>query len=131
MKLGCRVSEEPVSGIVARYTNLPRTVDLNLISPAGSNFFVKLAQPETGKPILSIFAHGGTPVTVRVPVGSFTLKAASGEHWCGETNLFGGETRIIETGRTIDFLAQQIHTVTLNARPDGNLPIRAIARGKF
>jgi hypothetical protein len=131
MSLSCRVNEEPIGGLVARYTNLPRTVELSLITPAGSNFFVKLAQPETAKPVLSIFVHGGVPVTVKVPLGSFILKAASGEHWCGETNLFGGDTVIVETGRTIEFQAQQIHTVTLSPRPDGNLPMRPIARGKF
>lgn len=131
MSLNCREIEAPAGGLFARYISLPRTVELNLITPVGVNYFVKLAQADTAKPALSIFVHGGDPTNVKVPAGRFTLKAASGDRWCGETNLFGSETRIVESGRSINFEPGQIHTVTLASRPNGNLPVRPIERGTF
>ena len=131
MSLSCSVRQEPAQGIYGRYTNLPRTVPLTIVTPAGSNYFVKLAEPKTDASMLSLFVHGGEPLTAKVPLGSFILRAASGDRWCGEANLFGGNTHIVEAGRTVEFLPNEIHTITLSPQADGNLPIRTIGRGKF
>lgn len=131
MSLSCSVKQEPAQGIYGRYTNVQRTVQLTIVTPAGSNYFVKLADPTTDAPMLSLFVHGGEPLTAKVPVGSFMLRPASGDRWCGEANLFGGSTHIVETGRAVDFLPNEIHTVTLSPQADGNLPIRTIGRRNF
>jgi hypothetical protein len=131
MGLSCPAKQEPNPGIYGRYTTLPRSVGLTIETPSGSNYFVKLTDSQTDVPLLSFFVRGGEPLTTKVPIGSFTLKAASGDHWCGESNLFGGGTKIVETGRTIDFASNEIHTVSLTPRAEGNLPIRAIRRGSF
>jgi hypothetical protein len=65
------------------------------------------------------------------PAGHFVLKAASGEHWCGENSLFGGDTDIVETGKAITFASDEVHTVGLQPHPNGNLPLRKIGRAKI
>jgi hypothetical protein len=131
MSLSCPAKQDPNPGIYGRYTSLPRSVALTIETPSGSNYFIKLTDSQTDSPLLSLFVRGGEPLTTKVPIGNFTLKAASGEHWCGESNLFGGSTKIVEAGRSINFAPNEMHTVSLTPRSEGNLPTRAIPRGNF
>jgi hypothetical protein len=131
MSLSCPAPQEPAAGIYARYQNTPRPVQLTLDAPFGANYFVKLVDAQADAPIISYFVLGGQPLTTTAPTGRFILKAASGEHWCGESNLFGGDTNIVETGRAITFASDEIHTIRLQPRRNGNLPLRNIGRAKF
>jgi hypothetical protein len=104
---------------------------LTIDAPFGANYFVKLVDAQGDGAVISYFIRGGQPLATTAPTGHFVLKAASGEHWCGENSLFGGETSIVETGRAITFASDEIHTISLQPRPNGNLPLRKIGRAKF
>jgi hypothetical protein len=131
MSLSCPVQREPAAGIYARYSSLSRPVPQIIDAPSGANYFVKLVDTEGDWPIISYYVHGGERLTTTAPLGRFTLRAASGTQWCGESNLFGGATKIVETGRAITLAADEIHTISLQMRPDGNLPLRNIGRARF
>jgi hypothetical protein len=131
MSLSCPAQREPMAGIYARYSNLPRPVQLTINAPLGVNYFVKLVDAQGETPAISYFVRGGQPLATTAPAGHFVLKAASGEHWCGEASLFGGDTNIVETGREIIFDPDETHTISLQSRPKGNLPLRKIGRAKF
>jgi hypothetical protein len=88
-------------------------VRLTINAPFGANYFVKLVDAQADAPVISYFIRGGQPLATTAPTGHFVLKAASGEHWCGENNLFGGNTDTIETGRAINFASDEIHTISL------------------
>jgi hypothetical protein len=81
--------------------------------------------------VISYFIRRGQPLVTTAPTGDFSLKAASGERWCGQNNLFGGNTSIVETGRTISFASDETQKISLQPRPDGDLPLRNIGRAKF
>jgi hypothetical protein len=131
MTLSCPAQQEPVAGIYARYSNLPRPAELTFDAPFGTNYFVRLVDAQNETPVISYFVRGGQPLATTAPTGRFILKAASGEHWCGESNLFGGDTSIVETGRTITFASDEIHRISLQPRSNGNLPLRNIGHAKF
>jgi hypothetical protein len=131
MSLSCPAQQEPAAGIYARYSNLPRPVELTFDAPFGANYFVRLVDAQNETPVISYFVRGGQPLATTAPAGDFILKAASGDHWCGESTLFGGATSIVETGRTITFASDEIHKISLQPRRDGNLPMRNIGRAKF
>ena len=131
MSLSCPAQREPNAGIYARYLSSTRPTRLTIDAPLGANYFVKLVDAQGDLPVISYFVLGGQPLTTTAPAGHFILKAASGEHWCGETNLFGGGTSIVETGRAISFALDEIHTISLQPRRNGNLPLRNIGRAKF
>jgi hypothetical protein len=131
MSLSCPARQDPSAGIYARYSNLPRPVQLTIDAPFGTNYFVKLVDAQGETPAISYFVRGGQPLATTAPAGQFVLKAASGEHWCGESNLFGGDTSIVETGRAVTFASDEIHTISLHPRPNGNLPVRTIGRANF
>ena len=131
MSLSCSARRQPNAGIYARYLNSPRPVRLIIDAPRGAKYFVKLVDAQGGAPVISYFVLGGQPLTTTAPTGRFILKAASGEHWCGEINLFGGDTSIVETGRAISFASDEIHTISLQPLRNGNLPLRNIGRAKF
>jgi hypothetical protein len=80
-----------------------------------------MLQNET--PVISYFIRGGQPLATTAPTGDFILNAAS-DHWYGESSLFGGDTSIVETGRTIC-------TISLQPRPNGNLPLQNTGRANF
>jgi hypothetical protein len=91
----------------------------------------QLVAAQTETPVISYFIRGGQTLVTTAPTGDFVLKAASGERWCGENNLFGGNTSIVETVRTISFASDETHKISLQPRPGGNLPLRSIGRAKF
>jgi hypothetical protein len=131
MSLSCSALREPAQGIYARYSNSSRPVQLTIDAPVGTNYFVKLVDAQTDTPVVSYFVRGGQMLTTTAPAGHFVLKAASGEHWCGESSLFGGGTNIVETGRPIALATDEIHTISLQPHSDGNLLLRNIGRAKF
>jgi hypothetical protein len=131
MSLSCPVQREPTAGIYARYSNSPRPVPLTINAPPGENYFVKLVDAQGETSVVSYFIRGGQPLATTAPSGNFILKAASGDHWCGESSLFGGDTSIVETGRAITFALDETHTISLQPRLNGNLPLHKIGRAKF
>jgi hypothetical protein len=82
----CASRPQPNPGVYARYDQSLSVAPLTLGTEAGSNYFVKINDVVSGRPILSFFAYGGSTLQVKVPAGSFVLKYAAGENWCGERN---------------------------------------------
>ena len=130
MGLGCSIRKAPAHGIYARYPNAIGGASLRIMTPTGSDYFVKLEREPGGIPVMSFFIHGGRAVYAVVPTGQFVMKVASGTTWCGESYLFGSGTTMQETG-SLAFAEDEVHTVTLTATSAGNLPIHSIPRSRF
>jgi hypothetical protein len=64
---------------------------------------VKIADAVSGRPILSFYVFGGSTLRAEVPAGSFVLKYATGDDWCGDRELFGASTQITQTDRIFQF----------------------------
>src|ERR1700716_4027497 len=58
MSLSCPAQQEPAAGIYARYSKLPRPVELNFDAPGGANYLVRLVDAQTETPVISYFIRG-------------------------------------------------------------------------
>lgn len=76
----CSVFPQPRQGIYRYYSSAPRIASLTLRTASGSNYFVKLEDAASGTWVMSLFVYGGTTYSVHVPLGSFTLKYATGNY---------------------------------------------------
>ena len=71
----------PENGEVVRYTNSPTAAPFEIKSDYGTNYLVKLTTASDDMPIQTIFVRGGSSVSVKVPLGTFNVKYASGQKW--------------------------------------------------
>jgi hypothetical protein len=85
----CASRPQPNQGIYARYDQSPNVAPLTLRTESGSNYFVKIEDAISGRPIRSFYVYGGSTLQAQVPAGSFVLKYATGGDWCGDRELFG------------------------------------------
>lgn len=127
----CSGIPQPNTGLYARYDQSQEVAPLKLKTQYGSDYFIKVVEAATGRPVRSFYVRGGSILNVRVPVGSFELKYATGNNWCGERDLFGSGTRTLKADQTFQFTENEGYTVELIARHGGNLRTEEISRGAF
>jgi hypothetical protein len=111
-----------------------KTAPLGIAVPSGANYFIKLVSLQ-GEEVSSFYMDGGTSRKVNVPFGSYRIKYASGQNWCGNTELFGQKTMLSEANQTFDFgiVGDQVvgYSVELIPQSQGNLSTMTIGRGDF
>ncbi|MGH8502544.1 MAG: hypothetical protein ACREVE_08730 [Gammaproteobacteria bacterium] len=125
----------PASGTVRNYTDQERVAPFQINTSAGANYLVKLEEVGTSRDVADIFAIGGSTVEVRVPLGSYIVKYASGQNWYGYEYLFGPETSYNKADTTFRFRddGYQIsgYTITLYRVAHGNMQTRQISASDF
>jgi hypothetical protein len=126
----------PVShGIYRDYSSEERIAPFKILTQSGSNYYAKLVDVLTNREIMSIYIIGGRPVEVDVPLGSYRLKYAHGEVWCGDSLLFGELTAYGEAQDTFNFAIEGSHisgyTVELIPQVHGNLRTKSISASDF
>jgi hypothetical protein len=127
----CATRPQPNQGIYARYDRSQDVAPLKLTTPFGSNYFIKVTDAANGRPIRSFYVHGGSTLEALVPAGSFILKYATGNDWCGERDLFGSSTKLHKSDRIFRFAENEGYTVELITRHGGNLRTEEISRDAF
>jgi hypothetical protein len=115
----------PRSGEVRKYLNQVGVAPLQIRSSVGDNYLVKLDDVVTGQPVLSVFVRGGQTEEIKVPLGTYMVKYASGTQWYGYTHLFGPQTEYSKADQTFTFSSNGYqysgYTITLYKVRDGNL----------
>ena len=134
-------NEPPVDispGVVTRPAKkgvAPLTIKTN----AGSDYFVKLVIPNTTKEIMTLYIHGGQPMVIKVPLGSYELKYAAGQVWYGPKYKFGPTTTYAKADEvfpftstpTADGITYSGWTVELILQSNGNLKTKTISEAEF
>ena len=125
----------PPHGEVTWYRKGDPIAPLEIRSSKGSHYVVKLSDYYSGRAVLSVFVHGGRTVNLDVPLGTYHIKYASGEHWYGPDFLFGPDTAYSKADSSFDFhvTGNQIsgYTVTLYTVVNGNLQTSKISASEF
>lgn len=125
----------PPSGTLYHYASDDYIAPLNVSTTAGSNYFIKVEDYDTGRTIASMFIRSGQSAQMKVPIGSFTIKYATGNNWHGRKHLFGPETSTFKCEKKFDFyLDNEIvhgYSVELIKQPGGNLHTREISVNEF
>lgn len=127
----CARYSQPATGGLTVYDSDDRVAPLTIKTSAGGGYYVKLEKLISGHAAMTFFVRGGETLQARVPEGSFVLKYAMGDRWCGEVNLFGPSTTTKRADQTFIFEEGRGYTVTLIARKDGNLRTTTISRDQF
>lgn len=129
----------PMSGVFKRYVKTRRGDPMPPFkistSENAQNWLIKLCDQESNLPVMTVFVRAGETVEVKVPIGSYRVKFASGERWYGESNLFGPDTDYSTIDDPLDFRVKgnQLvgHALSLTAVPNGNLWRKELAAADF
>ena len=82
-----------------------------------------------------LFVHADSIIKVRVPLGSYELRYATGESWHGRQQLFGPETGYFRADKLFHFAKKGNrvtgYSVKLFRVRGGNLPTSRINPQKF
>lgn len=101
----------------------------------GPHCLIKLYDWNTNAPVLSVFIRSGESTEIKVPVGDYRAKVASGETWQGEQKLFGPDTDYSEFDKRLEFVVSGDQLVgkqlELTPRPHGNLHRTKISAADF
>lgn len=125
-------------GIILKNTKGEFIAPFEIRTSPGANYFVKLVDVGTGKSVVGIYVIGGRALEVKVPLGRYEMRYASGETWYGLKHLFGddqGQTTYSKADDIFDFAVQgnQVsgYTVELIRQTNGNLETRQIDASEF
>ena len=114
--------EFPVTGMVGRPRPLVGPVStLHVAAPTtgADNYVVRLYDIPTNNPVETVYVRAGEDVDVHVPVGSYTVRFASGHDWRGVNHLFGATGRVWEADTPMPFTTPTKGSITLEAAGDG------------
>jgi len=128
--LSCSFQKRPPHGLFARYKEGIPSIPLLITSTPGSDYFVKFVTP-FGDPVVSFYIHGGQELRTLMPEGTFVVKHAVGDKWCGEHNLFGASTTIEEGTHRAALLGSNFYTLKLTKQINGNFPTKRITSQQF
>jgi hypothetical protein len=123
------------TGIYQTYLNNNQIAPLSIVTSTGLDYFVKIVDATTNQTIIEGYIIGGMTLDINVPLGSYRLKYASGNTWCGRSELFGNKTQYDEAQSTFNFSLENGvvsgYTVELIAQSNGNLQTRRISSSNF
>lgn len=125
----------PNTGDFRDYTGRRRLAPFEIKSSTGTHYLIKLDDSRTGATVQTIFVCGGSTVEVDVPLGTYTVKYASGDKWYGYKHLFGPNTSYSKASTLFTFSSEAGkyagHTITLYTVPNGNLHMGKINAADF
>ncbi len=84
--------ERPRAGLMWNRSGLPAVFPLQVRTPAGQDYFLRLINADTADIALAAYIRGGEFFKVLVPPGTYFLRFAYGQDWQGEDRLFGPAT---------------------------------------
>lgn len=109
----------------ANFRNGVAPLKITTSSAGGYHYFVKIVNLLNGQSIGSYFIRSGEAIDIKVPLGTYEIKYASGTKWYGMGYLFGTETTYSKADSTFDFTFDGYqysgYTVELIMQRNGNL----------
>ena len=125
----------PDNGATWRYNSEAQVARFVVAADVGSNYWIKLVDASTGRPAIALFVRAGTKAEVKVPLGTYVIKYASGRQWYGTTHLFGPDTSYSKAPDPVRFYAEGniVHgfSITLYKVVNGNLHTERISASEF
>lgn len=125
----------PDNGATWRYNSEAQVARFVVAAGSGSHYWVKLVEASTDRPIIAVFIRAGSTAEIKVPVGTYVIKYASGQKWYGTTHLFGPDTSRSKARDTFNFYIEgnivHGHSITLYKVTGGNLRTESIPASEF
>ena len=118
-----------------RNLSLYNSPPLKISNAPGANTLLKLIRISDASEVMSIFIRAGETVEVKVPLGSYKAKMASGQTWYGDAVRFGPNTSYATLDTVLEFSIQgnQLlgHELMLTRVKDGNLRQGPLSASEF
>jgi hypothetical protein len=116
----------PANGHVRPQVKASQTAPFRILTTGNeTHYLLKLEESGTGRSALTVFVRSGHQVDMRVPLGTYIVKYASGQKWYGYQHLFGPNTAYTKADSTFAFRREgnqlKGFSITLYAVPGGNL----------
>ena len=129
----------PATGTATWLTNADRIAPLEIRTQGTGDYLVKLVETWSGEDVGMVYVTGGTTAEVEVPLGTHTMRYATGTIWYGYDYLFGPDTSYAEADETFVFEREQTvdgwsisgFTVTLYPVTGGNLSTMRLRASDF
>jgi curved DNA-binding protein CbpA len=129
----------PINGVfkAANRSNINRydSPPLKISNAPGANTLMKLIRIKDNAEVMSIFIRAGQTVEVKVPLGSYKAKIASGQTWYGDAVRFGPNTSYATLDTVLEFSVQgnQLlgNELMLTRVRDGNLRQGPLSASEF
>lgn len=128
----------PSNGFIWRHHSREEVAPLEVKTTSGllgepeTHYYVKLVNLARNTWTLAVFVRSGKSVTIKVPVGLYEMRYATGSTWYGLKHLFGPATAYNKADATLHFRFEgnQVagYTVELYKQVSGNLETREISR---
>ena len=130
------VQQLPQTGAnTAAFGNGVAPLNIRTSSAGGQHYFVKLVKTGTNQELGSYFIRSGGVLDIKVPLGSYEIKYATGEQWYGTNYLFGPDTRFSKADSlfnfTFDGYQYSGYTVELIMHQSGNLSTSGIPASRW
>ena len=125
----------PYSGKVQKFISSNSIAPLTIQTSAGTNYLVKIVDYYSKSEVMTVFVRGGDTTKIKVPLGVYEIKYASGKKWYGYQYLFGSKTSYSKADSSFSFenTGYQItgYTITLYSVSNGNLRTKHINKSDF
>ena len=107
----------------------------SVVTQYGMDYYIKLEKTDTKKTVMTAYIRGGDTLDIKVPLGNYILKYASGTQWYGQKYYFGDETVFSKADEIFFFRRIQSgyegYTVELVLQKNGNLHTSEISKNNF
>ncbi|MBW4644860.1 MAG: hypothetical protein KME23_18025 [Goleter apudmare HA4340-LM2] len=132
------IKKLPANGAVKQFwksTSKPILAPLKIYIKGNRHYFIKVVNPKLNQSVLTVFIRAGKDVSVKVPIGTYEIKYATGTQWYGENNLFGANTLYGQAEKQLVFqvAGNKVRGYRLYLYPQvgGNLKTKPINRNQF
>lgn len=124
----------PDNGQIQVFTDRELLAPLGIVGSLTKNVFLKFYDTKENL-VFTLFVRKNSSVNLKIPLGEYVVKYATGEEWYGFDKLFGFSTDTYEFNKKLLFYREgntlQGHTLTLNQVVNGNLPKKNIPKSSF
>jgi len=125
----------PPNGSLRRETKGAAIAPFKIMTSGDSHYMVKLEESGTSKTVLTVFVRAGQNAEIKVPLGSYAVKYASGRKWYGYKDRFGPDTVYSKADQNFQFSQNgnriSGYSITLYPVPGGNLSTSKINPNDF
>lgn len=125
----------PENGSTKYFSNSDAIAPFKIETDTGRNYFIKLVDVNTNNTVVTVFVHENSVVEIKVPLGTYELRYATGIDWFGDEHLFGYSTSYYKADKLLEFYIKDYmtmgHNIKLIKQIDGNMPTKPISKDSF
>ena len=127
----------PVNGDKVSFHNKEEVAPLQIKTPVSSveHYFIKVVDVLEENTVKTIFIRSGNTIDTKMPLGSYTIKYATGKTWYGTEHLFGPKTTYSKANKTFTFTREgnrySGYTIELILQPHGNLRTQRMPKSEW